>query len=788
MTGQTEPGGATRHDGGHAATRIDQGRGGTRRDRDGDGGFVSVNLPPGLAERFVVVKQLRTQGAEASVLVVDDTHAEGDDDQRQRLLKLYHPGIQLRTEAVDVLLSVRDDEVGPDHVVVLHDAEIEEGLWYEVQEYCPHGSLRTVLHDHHVDAMELAREVGAALSYLEGLHLFHRDVKPDNLLVRKLDPLDIVVADFGLARDAAAGSVLWTVGGTIAYQPPEAGRNRVTRAWDWWSAGMVVAEVALGRHPLADENGVLPPPVQIIDRISDEPVDVSGIADERLRNLCRGLLVRDPDRRWRARQVDAWLAGNDPEVPADTGHAVTVPTGPGSSVHFGGDVYTDPTELAAAFQQRWDHAIEHLFHARDKDWLAELDAFLRDRGLAAAAQIVAKGTLASGDLPTRLAKLLMEMDPDLQPVFDGVRLTPAGLQQAGLAVLRGERSSAKLRQVRETGVLSLWSTLPGMRNDRTGSEGREPDHRSADDIDDAWQESCRLLDELVAQVRAQGQAPSTDAVETAKVRLLLCAVDSRHFRDLRNELKPRSTKAERRTLWWRALAEKGETSPPAAALATLLRPEARHAAALAEQAQRDKTEAHAPTRLPRRRSRLTQRALGIGVNVQFTALATALLVAPLWLVHRFEAQVRWFVVNTSGPDDDRTYWLSENDLDGFLGATGWVIAITVAFVAAQLTGMWLSNEPQSPPLARTYVVVSAVVQFLAALAMGIGAAFAVQVAFIATSYDDKIGFPDDYLPDWCKALWVAVVVIIGAVVVALRSLGRFLTAISGGEVTYPGAR
>jgi tRNA A-37 threonylcarbamoyl transferase component Bud32 len=555
---------------------------GTGTRREGSPRFVSVNLPPEIKARFPLVEELPTQGADATVMLVDDG-ASGE----RRVLKLYRSGIDLDSRAVQVLLEMSADPAGRQHVVHLYEADREEGLWYEVQEFCSHGSLRTVLHRYAVvDPHRLAEQLVPAVRYLHEHDIRHRDLKPENLLVRSLEPLDVVLADFGLARDMGAMSVRFTIGGTPAYQPPEAGRNLLTPAWDWWSLGMVVAEIALGRHPLAEADGTLPLYQQIPSLVQSHPIDLSEIADERLRNLCRGLLVRDPDKRWRETEALAWLAGEDPPVPDDVA-AVTViaasgqaaAPGPATVVSFGGRAYTDVGELAAAFQKRWDHAIERLFQDRDPRWIGGLEAFLHERGREGAANAVARGAAEASNIPAAMAFLLMEMDPDLEPVFDGLRLTPAGLEQAALAVLSGSADARRLQRVRAGKILTLWHSLPGMG-------------QHAIQIDDPWQDGCGRIAQLVNDAYARGAPRDQAAEERAAARLLLALLDPQRSEQLRQELAGARATPAAQAAWWQPIAAEGAHSLPAAALAAVTAPFATRTA-FDQQMAHDQAQAHA---------------------------------------------------------------------------------------------------------------------------------------------------------------------------------------------------
>lgn len=100
--------------------------------------------------------------------------------------------------------------------------------------------------------LTIARRLCAPLAYLHGEGLVHRDLKPDNVIVRA-DGTPVLV-DFGLAvaigegRDALAGETVRA--GTMAYMAPEqiAGEAVDARA-DLYALGCVLFELVVGRPP-----------------------------------------------------------------------------------------------------------------------------------------------------------------------------------------------------------------------------------------------------------------------------------------------------------------------------------------------------------------------------------------------------------------------------------------------------------------------------------------------------------------------------------------------------------
>ena len=104
------------------------------------------------------------------------------------------------------------------------------------------------------EAVELAVQVCGGLEHAHAAGLVHRDIKPQNLLLRPDGTLKIV--DFGIAR-AEHGTRLTEVGsvlGTAAYLAPEqAAGGEITPAADIYALGVVLYELLTGRTPYTYE-------------------------------------------------------------------------------------------------------------------------------------------------------------------------------------------------------------------------------------------------------------------------------------------------------------------------------------------------------------------------------------------------------------------------------------------------------------------------------------------------------------------------------------------------------
>jgi serine/threonine-protein kinase len=145
------------------------------------------------------------------------------------------------------------------NVVTVFDAGEDEGRPFIVMEYVEGETLADLLHRRGrvpvEEALGLARQAAAGLAHAHAHGLVHRDVKPQNLLLRTDGTLKI--ADFGIARSADLSRLTehGTVLGTAAYLAPEqADGGEVTPATDVYALGVVVYELLTGRTPYRFES------------------------------------------------------------------------------------------------------------------------------------------------------------------------------------------------------------------------------------------------------------------------------------------------------------------------------------------------------------------------------------------------------------------------------------------------------------------------------------------------------------------------------------------------------
>jgi serine/threonine protein kinase len=148
------------------------------------------------------------------------------------------------------------------HVVRTLDAGEQDGVLYLTQEFISGGSLAG--HLERDGTLELARavqiclEVAAGLDAMHEAGLVHRDIKPHNIMLDTEG--NAYIADFGLAKDREASTVLTRLGqamGSLDYMAPEQIRGvEIDARADVYALGCVMYECLTGQPPFADRKGM----------------------------------------------------------------------------------------------------------------------------------------------------------------------------------------------------------------------------------------------------------------------------------------------------------------------------------------------------------------------------------------------------------------------------------------------------------------------------------------------------------------------------------------------------
>ena len=145
------------------------------------------------------------------------------------------------------------------NVVDVYDVGESEGRHYIVMEYVRGRTLKQLIAQRgalHLDeAVDIMLQLTSAVAMAHEKHIIHRDIKPQNVLVK--DDGTVKITDFGIA--VAHGSVQLTqhhtVMGSAHYLAPETTRGEApTEAVDIYALGIVFYELLSGSVPFQGSN------------------------------------------------------------------------------------------------------------------------------------------------------------------------------------------------------------------------------------------------------------------------------------------------------------------------------------------------------------------------------------------------------------------------------------------------------------------------------------------------------------------------------------------------------
>src|SRR6266487_5769078 len=145
-------------------------------------------------------------------------------------------------------------------IVRVLDFGVEDGTPFLVMEYAPHGTVRKRYPKGSCLPFETiiayVKQAADALYYIhEEKKLVHRDVKPENLLLRT--DQDLLLSDFGIvvAAHTTGSLILEDLIGTLPYMAPEQFEGKPRPASDQYALGITVYEWFWGKRPFDDLEG-----------------------------------------------------------------------------------------------------------------------------------------------------------------------------------------------------------------------------------------------------------------------------------------------------------------------------------------------------------------------------------------------------------------------------------------------------------------------------------------------------------------------------------------------------
>ena len=190
---------------------------------------------------------------------------------RQVAIKIIHPSLINDPQFKLRFMQEAQTEAKLSHpsIITIYEFNEDDNRLYMVMELIPDGSLLTLKKEWQQkgqpvpldETLHLLAQVAEALGFAHRQGIIHRDVKPDNILRKKLIQPErpsepswrAIVTDFGLAKLQSGGLLETDMSmllGTLPYIAPELlhGLKPDSRS-DLYGLGIVLYEMVTGQHP-----------------------------------------------------------------------------------------------------------------------------------------------------------------------------------------------------------------------------------------------------------------------------------------------------------------------------------------------------------------------------------------------------------------------------------------------------------------------------------------------------------------------------------------------------------
>lgn len=203
-----------------------------------------------ISERYQLIKKIGIGGM-ADVYLAQDTLLE-----REVAIKILRG--ELSSDPIHLMRFKREanaaSEITHPNIVEIYDIGQADGQHYIVMEMVKGQTLKKLIQQRGAldldEALVIMKQIMSGLSEAHKHNIVHRDIKPQNILIK--DDGSVKIADFGIARAQGATQLTQvdSVMGSVHYMAPETARGEsATTQSDLYSAGIVFYELLVGDVP-----------------------------------------------------------------------------------------------------------------------------------------------------------------------------------------------------------------------------------------------------------------------------------------------------------------------------------------------------------------------------------------------------------------------------------------------------------------------------------------------------------------------------------------------------------
>lgn len=189
------------------------------------------------------------------------------------------------------------------NIVEIYDVGEDEGNFYIVMEYIDGKTLKQLIKKRGVlslpETMDIMLQLLDALATAHDSYIIHRDIKPQNIMIKESGLVKIT--DFGIAMALNSAQLTQTnsVMGSVHYLPPEqaSGKGSTIRS-DIYSLGILMFEMLTGKVPFKGDSAV-----EIALKHMKEPLpsvrEINPVVPQSVENIILKAAAKNPKNRYR---------------------------------------------------------------------------------------------------------------------------------------------------------------------------------------------------------------------------------------------------------------------------------------------------------------------------------------------------------------------------------------------------------------------------------------------------------------------------------------------------------
>jgi len=171
--------------------------------------------------------------------------------------------------------------------------------YYLILEFCEGGDLNDFVSTNKLSEFQVIYimfQIFSAMNYCHKMNILHRDLKPDNILIKKNEDglCRVKICDFGTSSIFKKGQNHKEIIGTLCYMAPEVFKEKYNQKCDLWSCGVIMYILLTGKTPFIGRDDD-----QIIEKILFDSYNTDLIKkyNRHTKELLSKLLEKDPKKR-----------------------------------------------------------------------------------------------------------------------------------------------------------------------------------------------------------------------------------------------------------------------------------------------------------------------------------------------------------------------------------------------------------------------------------------------------------------------------------------------------------